>query len=180
MNPVSSKETTNNAQLCRLLGDVGTKVLRQIFDGIHPPSSLYDTLNSTGVKSLLRWKKLIRTVSTNQWKVLYPVTGLPVSSTSFDIPLLMVLFKEICPTLKAPPSGWNKLPPSADTSQEADIVRIKFYHNQVSADVSQAAVSDADFIKYWTEIRISLIRLGGSAADIDALQSLYKYPDTER
>ena len=34
----STKETTNFARLCRLIVDVGSHALRNIFDSIHPPS----------------------------------------------------------------------------------------------------------------------------------------------
>ena len=40
----STKETTNYARLCRLLVDVGSYVLGDKFDSIHPPTDLYKDL----------------------------------------------------------------------------------------------------------------------------------------
>ena len=40
----STKETTNYARLCCLLVDVGSHVLRDKFDSIHPPTDLYKDL----------------------------------------------------------------------------------------------------------------------------------------
>ena len=42
----SSVEKTNGAKLTRLLIDGGTTVLRNIFDGHHPPANLITDLNA--------------------------------------------------------------------------------------------------------------------------------------
>lgn len=157
----STKETTNYARLCRLLVDVGSQVLRETFDKIHPPSRLQAVLANPHVHDVLQslWKK--RVINPTQWSELYPGVRSSVSSNNFDVTLLMVLLRNIC-NLPTPVTGWDNLPPATDISPEADIARIKFYRNTVYAHASRASVDDASFHDYWQDIRNTLVRLGGT------------------
>ena len=163
---VSSKETTNYARLCRLLVDVGTTALRDIFDKLHPPSTLHGILLShkptlwalyTGSKGKKKVKKVLNPA---QWGKLYPVHA-PVRSGSFDITLLTVLLRNIC-RLSPPAAGWDSLPLATDTSTADDIARVKYYRNTVYGHANQASVDDTSFNTYWQDIREALIRLGGT------------------
>ena len=178
----SSKETTNYARLCRLLVDVGSQVLRSTLDKIHPPATLHTVLGSTSVhyptlKSLYKGKKKV--LNPTQWGKLYPAHS-SVSSATFDITLLTVLLRNIC-GLSAPATGWDHLPPVANTSIADDIARVKYYRNTVYGHASQAAVDDINFSAYWQEIREALVRLGGTnfRADIDNLEHDCMDPDIE-
>ncbi|XP_027041662.1 uncharacterized protein LOC113669783, partial [Pocillopora damicornis] len=178
----SSKETTNYARLCRLLVDVGSQVLRSTFDKIHPPATLHTVLGSTSVhypilQSLYRGKKKV--LNPTQWGKLYPAHS-PVSSATFDITLLTVLLRNIC-GLSPPATGWDHLPPAANTSIADDIARVKYYRNTVYGHTSQAAVDDISFSAYWQEIREALVRLGGThfRADINSLEHDCMDPDIE-
>ena len=82
-------------------------------------------------------------------------------SNNFDITLLMVLLRNIC-NLVRPATGWDTLPPAADTTLEADIVRIKCYRNTVYGHASEASVDDPTFNQYWKDIQDALVRLGGA------------------
>ena len=178
----SSKETTNYARLCRLLVDVGSQVLRSTFDKIHPPATLHTVLGSTSVhypilQSLYRGKKKV--LNPTQWGKLYPAHS-PVSSATFDITLLTVLLRNIC-GLSPPATGWDHLPPVANTSIADDIARVNYYRNTVNGHTSQAAVDDISFSAYWQEIREALVRLGGThfRADINSLEHDCMDPDIE-
>ena len=74
----------------------------------------------------------------------------------------MVLLRNIC-GLAAPASGWDALPLSTDINLETDITRVKYYRNTVYAHAERAFVDDATFNGYWSEIRDTLVRLGGVA-----------------
>ena len=50
----STRETTNYARLCRLLIDVGTEVLREVFDRIHPPIDLHKVLLKVNCRHFIR------------------------------------------------------------------------------------------------------------------------------
>ena len=178
----SSKDTTNYARLCRLLVDVGSRVLRSTFDKMHPPATLHTVLASTSVhyatlQSLYKGKKKV--LNPTQWGKLYP-THSSVSSTAFDITLLTVLLRNIC-GLGPPANGWDRLPLAANIGIADDIARVKYYRNTVYGHASQASVDDSSFSAYWQEIREALVRLGGThfRAAIDSLEHDCMDPDIE-
>ena len=156
----SSKETTNYARLCRLLVDVGTLVLRDTLDTVHPPATLHKILSAAQPKLQSLKKKVL---NPTQWGKLYPAVPSSVSSSSFDITLLMVLLRNICGFSPPASTGsWDKLPPAHDNSTEANIARIKFYRNNVFAHASQASVDDATFNVLWQDISNALLALGSA------------------
>ena len=175
----STKETTNYARLCRLLVELGTRALKDTFDSIHPPARLHAVLatNKTVLRSL-RGKKII---NPTQWGKLFPTNPFSVSSSSFDITLLMVLLRNIC-GLVAPATGWDDLPTATDLSREANIARIKFFRNTVHAHARHASVDDTTFNSQWRDIRKSLVCLGGSQyrTAIDDLETVCMDPKTEQ
>ena len=95
-----SEEKTNGTRLARLLVDVGTHVLRKVLHSVHPPATLQQELNNNRPK-LKRYVKF-----DEQWETLFPTSGDPPDSKTFDITLLHLLLREIC-YLTAPPTGWN-------------------------------------------------------------------------
>lgn len=176
----SNSETANYSRLCRLLVDVGSQVLRDTFDRIHPPANLSKVLSNPVVHSSLQALRRKTVLNAAQWDKLYPVSKASVSSKDFDITLLMVLFRNIC-GLSAPVTGWNSFPAATDLTPEADLVRVKFYRNTVCGHAIQASVDDATFNGWWNDIRETLIRLGGASygTSIDALKGDCMDPDME-
>ena len=153
----SNKERTNYARLCRLLVDVGTQVLRETFDKIHPPGSLHTVLTTAPVNAKLTSMKKMKAINPTQWAAL---TSPTVSSEDFDITLLVALLRNIC-GLAAPLTGWNSPPSSTDTTKVADIARIRIHRNEVFAHANRASVDVARFNTYWVDIEKPLVRLGG-------------------
>ena len=132
----SSVEKTNGNKLSRLLIDGGTTVLRNIFDHYHPPANLAANLGSTRIYSILTnlWYGSI--LNGSQWDKLFPSRGRrPPNSKNFDITLLFILLRNICP-LHPPLSGWDRMPPVSDTSFEANLARIKYYRNELYGHVT--------------------------------------------
>ncbi|XP_078343653.1 uncharacterized protein LOC144629303 [Oculina patagonica] len=174
----SSKETTNYARLCRLLVDVGSHVLRETFDKLHPPAGLHTAL--TRNHSTLQLLRTRRILNATQWGKLYPAIRTSVSSRDFDITLLTVLLRNIC-GLTPPATGWDALPPVTDTSVEADIARVKYFRNTVYGHAEQASVDDATFNAYWQDIQDALVRLGGAdyGVAIDDLKNECMDPEIE-
>ena len=176
----STRETTNYARLCRLLVSVGSQVLRETFDRIHPPGGLDTVLATPPTHTKLQSLQKKKVLNPLQWDKLYPAIKSSVSSKNFDITLLMVLLRNIC-GLTPPATGWDNLPLPTDLSCEADIARIKFYRNIVYAHTTQASVDDATFDNHWMHIRDTLVRLGGLhyKAAIDDLKHNSLEPDME-
>ena len=174
----STKETTNYARLCRLLVDVGSCVLRETFDKIHPPGNLHKDLMTYHARLQLLQKK--RVLNPTQWGNLYPAIRTSVSSKHFDITLLVVLLRNIC-GLSPPATGWDALPPATDISVEANIARVKYFRNTVYGHAEQASVDDATFNVYWQDIQDTFVRLGGATygTAIDDLKNECMDPDIE-
>ena len=174
----SSKENTNYARLCRLLVDVGSQVLKEIFNKICPPGGLDIVLASPSVYATLQSLRDKKILNSLQWSKLYPAIKSSVTSENFDITLLMVLLRNIC-GLTPPATGWDNLPSPTDLSCEADIARIKFYRNTVYAHATQASIDDVTFDDHWKNIRDTLVRLGGKTyeAAIDGLKHDCLDPD---
>ena len=156
----STNETTNYARLCRLLIDVSSSVLRETFEKKRPPGNLDNVLSSPPVHSTLQKLRRKKVLNSLQWDKLYPAIKSSVSSKNFDITLLTVLLRSIC-GLHPPATGWDNIPAVADTTLEADIVRIKYYRNTVYGHATKASVDDATFNQCWKEIQDALVRLGG-------------------
>ena len=120
----SSKENTNYARVCHLLVDVGSQVLKEIFNKICPPGGLDTVLASPSVSATLQSLRDKKILNSLQWSKLYPAIKSSVTSENFDITLLMVLLRNIC-GLIPPATGWDNLPSPTDLSCEADIAIIR-------------------------------------------------------
>ena len=163
----STQEDTNYARLCRLLVDVGCIVLRDTFDIIHPPASLHVVLSSPSVFSTLQSLRKKRVLNPLQWGKLFPAVASSVSSANFDVTLLMVLLRNIC-GLSPPVStgSWGTLPPDSDNSTVANIVRIKWYRNDVYGHATKTSVDDATFNVLWQKISSAVLALGSGYGDV--------------
>jgi len=157
--------------------DVGTQALRDKFDSIQAPGSLHTFLANPPAQTILqclykpeKGKKKI--LNPTQWGKLYPAIPTSVSSANFDIMLLMILLRSIC-GLSPPATGWDVLPPTADMSAEADIIRLKHFRNVAYVNAEQGSVDDTSFANLWHDIKAMLVRLGGTSYEdaIDHLQN---------
>ena len=175
----STKETTNFVRLCRLLVDVGSHALRNMFDSIHPPEGLHEVLTKPPAHPILQSLRGKRVLNPTQWAKLYPASPSSVSSKDFDVRLLMLLLRNIC-GLIPPVTGWDSLPPAVDMSAEANIVRVKYYRNCVYGNASEASVDDATFNTLWRDISNALVGLGADAAAIDTLKTQSMDPVLEK
>ncbi|XP_015778396.1 PREDICTED: NACHT, LRR and PYD domains-containing protein 10-like, partial [Acropora digitifera] len=157
----STQENTNYARLCRLLVDVGCRVLRDTFDNKHPPANLHVVLSSPSVFSTLQSLRRRRVLNPLQWGKLFPAITSNLSSANFDVTLLVVLLRNIC-GLSPPVStgSWDELPPDSDESTEANIVRIKWYRNDVYGHATKASLDDATFHALWQKISSAVLALG--------------------
>ena len=175
----STKEATNYARPCRLLVAVGSQALRNKFDSIHPPAGLHGVLTKPPVHPILQALRKKRILNPTQWAKLYPPSPSSISSKDFDVTLLMLLLRNIC-GLIPPTTGWDNLPPAADTSAEANIARVKYYRNHVYGHASQASVDDATFNSYWQDISSALVGLGADATAINKLKTESMDPVIEK
>ena len=165
----TSEEKTNGTRLARLLIDGGTHVLRKFLDSVYPePTLLANELkkNRTKFQTLKSKGKIFK----EQWEMLFPTSGLP-DSKEFDITLLHLLIRELC-CLKAPRTGWHKMPADDDQSMEANIARIKCFRNELFHSKS-TSIPNKDFEDKWKIIASSLeaIKIGVYRKKIQALKN---------
>ena len=167
------QEVANFTRLSRLLVDKGTEALRNTFDGIHPPASLPVVLNANKTY-LIKLKP--RVINNSQWNLLYPPSGDPPDSKTFDVTLLTVLFRSIC---GFPKTGWSVMPVDTDRSTQANIVRIKSYRNEVYAHVTSTQVDNATFESLWQKISEALVELNIPQDDVEDLKVCPLAPEEE-
>ncbi|XP_028402069.1 uncharacterized protein LOC114525061 [Dendronephthya gigantea] len=167
------QEKANFTRLSRLLVDKGTEALRNTFDTIHPPVNLPGVLaaNKTSLQKLKP-----RVINNSQWDLLFPPSGNPPDSKTFDVTLLTVLFRNIC---GFPSTGWGVMPPDTDRSTQANIARIKCYRNEVIAHVPTTRVDNSKFEFLWKKIAQAIVELGVSQSDVDDLEKCPLGPEEE-
>ena len=167
MASLNLQEKANFTRLSRLLVDKGCEALRMTFDAIHPPASLTTVLNANR-RVLLKLKP--RVINFTQWNSLFPPSGNPPDSKTFDITLLTVLLRNIC-GLHSPATGWNTMPPNTDNSPAANITRIKLLRNEVYAHVSSTEIDNPTFETLWQQVSKTLVALKVPVKEIDDLKT---------
>ena len=159
------EEETNGIRLTRLVFKSGRHVLRKFLHSIYPSAKLQHVLNNNRA----RLQKLVK--FDEQWEKLFPSSGDPPDSKTFDITLLHLLLCEIC-HLTEPVTGWHSMPADDDDSLEGNITRIKCFRNEL-AHGSCAAISNIEFEGKWNKIASSLEALEASIQQkkIEALKN---------
>ena len=135
----------------------GAVLLREIFDSYHSPASLPTILSKPSVERQLKTARL----TGPDWKCLYPSPGVYGKSSDFDISLTFRLLRTICP-LTPPLTGWDSLPNDSDHSLEADMVRIKFYRNEVYGHTKNLEIPDDQFDDLWRQMSEALLRIAAN------------------
>ena len=172
----ASEEKTNGTRLARLVIDGGTHALRTFLHTIHPPAVLQVVLANN--LATLQMLKSRRAIFDSQWEALFPSSGNPPDSKTFDITLLHLLLREIC-YFAGPLTGWHNMPIDSDVCPEADIVRIKCFRNELCHSIS-TGITNAEFEDKWNKISKSLVALGLDQKEIDGLKTEPIDHDTER
>ena len=118
-------------RLAALVIDGGALALKTQFDGVFPPHSLTQDLqtNKKILKNLGRGRVLKRA----QLDLLLPAPPVNADSSTFDVCLFACLIQNL-PAFgqqNSPVWGLKGLPPSIDKSLAADVQRLRFIRNQV-------------------------------------------------
>ena len=175
MASVNLQEKANFTRISRLLVDKGTEALRNTLDVVHPPANLPAVLNANRT-TLLKLKP--RVINDTQWDLLFPPSGNPPDSKTFDVTLLTVLLRNLA-GLPPPATGWNTMPPDTDNSLQANITRIKLFRNQVYGHVVSTQVDKITFDNLWQKISKALVDLKIPQKEIDDLKTCPLGPEEE-
>ena len=149
----------NFHRLTRLLIRGGVNLLRETFDSIHSPADLHLRLADPAIQVQLRGARLTQP----ERNCLYPSPGMYGKSNDFDITLIFKLLRIICNLTPPPgPRGWDDLPNSSDHTLVADLVRIKYYRNEIHGHRHSMEISDTEFVRLWEEISEALLRIAAN------------------
>ena len=168
------EERANFTRLSRLLVDKGTEALRITLDGMHPPADLPRVLNANRAK--IKHLKHLGIINDSQMKLLFPPSGNPPDSKTFDITLLNILLRNFC-GLPRPATGWDKMPPDTDNSFEANITRIKLMRNEFYAHMPSTQVDKTKFEVLWQKISLALTNLKIPQEEINELKHGFLGPE---
>ena len=171
-----SAEKTNGTRLARLLIDGGTHVLREYLHSLYPPETLPTVLNNNKIR--LQDLKTRGKIFDGQWENLFPSSGEPPDTSTFDITLLHLLLREIC-VLTEPFTGWHNIPAENDITPEAHIVRIKCFRNELCHSIS-TGIPDDEFENKWAKISRPLVAMGLDQREVDLLKNEPIDHDTKR
>ena len=106
----------------------GKELLKEKFDSIHSPAILPTVLQVN--KGLLTNPSCKKGLLKRETDILHHSPGKYGTSNDFDIILISRLLREIC-GLTPPSAGRHDLPNATDLTVETDLVRIKFYRNEI-------------------------------------------------
>ena len=149
----------NFHRLTRLLMRGGVNLLRETFDSIHSPADLPLRLADPAIQVQLGGARLTQP----ERACLNPSPGMYGKSNDFDITLIFKLLRTICNLTPPPgPRGWDDLPNSSDHTLVADLVRIKYYRNEIHGHRHSMEISDTEFVPLWEEISEALLRIAAN------------------
>ena len=155
----STSLKANFHRLTRLLMRGGVNLLRETFDSIHSPADLPLRLADPAIQVQLRGARLTQP----ERDCLYPSPGMYGKSNDFDITLIFKLLRKICNLTPPPgPRGWDDLPNGSDHTLVADLVRIKYYRNEIHGHRHSMEISDTEFVRLWKEISEALLRIAAN------------------
>ena len=182
----STSLKANFHRLTRLLMRGGVNLFRETFDSIHSPADLHLRLADPAIQVQLRGARLTQP----ERNCLYPSPGVYGKSNDFDITLIFKLLRTICNLTPPPgPRGWDDLPNGSDHTLVADLVRIKYYRNEIHGHRHSMEISDTEFLRLWKEISEALLRITANISpakrdewkkSIDDLLRKPLTPDEER
>ncbi|CAG2253749.1 unnamed protein product [Mytilus edulis] len=158
-----SEGEENYVRMSLLLTGVSPRAARTFFDSEFAPACLDATLKKEYNKLFKLKKKHV--INQSQWNLLFQdflyliyFTDVPDSKT-FDVTLMILLLRNLT-QINPPLCGYDRLPAAIETTQAADLARIKHYRNHL-AHLDDGKVDTTFFNIAWTDISSAVERLGG-------------------
>lgn len=151
---MASAEEENYIRIALLLTGIAPRAVRHYFDTEFDPSYLERTIRH-GRNTLMDLKKN-RVINQSQWNLLFPITGIP-DSTTFDVTLMITLLRNLA-YIVVP----NHIPVATDSSIGAALGRIRYHRNQFM-NLKDARIERTVFESLWTTISEAVKTLGGTS-----------------
>lgn len=143
-------------KIVRLLVDVGTEVVRELFYHYKPRDDIKSFFKSSTIIDELR--TLRRKNVLNQTQLDNLLDG--PDPDQFDISLLVTLLTNLSKfSVECPKNGWNKKIQDDDHSLGADLIRLRDIRNTLIGHRPNARISEEVFEKLWKLAEEVLLRL---------------------
>ncbi|XP_063426087.1 uncharacterized protein LOC134709889 [Mytilus trossulus] len=152
-----SVEEENYVRMSLLLTGVSPRAARTFFDSEFAPACLEATIKKEYNK--LHELRKTHIINQSQWNLLFTKSPDVPDSKLFDVTLMILLLRNLT-SMNPPLCGFDKLPFVSETTQAADLARIKYYRNKL-AHLQDCKVDTAFFTTAWTDITCAIHRLGG-------------------
>ena len=149
------QESANFFRLIKVIVDNGSEVLRDVILQKVQPDTLDNVILTNMTK--INWLHKRRILFDEQYSLL---TEAPPDPEKFDISLLTIILRNICPNVPAPMRGWDsRVPDPTDVSLGADILRLQNVRNTISAHSPNTRVTDVDFENIWSDVSAVIVRI---------------------
>ena len=153
--PGVTEDSAKFFRIISLVVDVGSDCLRDLLTTFIPIPNLANELQSN-IMILNRLHKA-GVLHQDQYGML---TGPNPNPEEFDISLLVVLLRNICPNVDPPVGGWIiKTPDVNDFSLGAELIRLRNIRNTVYAHRTSTRLTDNDFQSIWKELTECILRI---------------------
>lgn len=141
--------------------------LRDILSNCIAPVDLFEKIKSTKLCDTFKLRP-------EQLKVCFLQPPAIPDYSTFDVTLLYILIRNLCPTLR-PAKGWGKEPDVTDTQLGDDIERLRLFRNNYYAHANSTAISDTEFDKIWGNLKSVVNRIQSkTTSSVDYIQELTK------
>lgn len=166
-----SEEEDNFLRFFKLLKGPGTEAVRIFFDSFFPNNTLDIELRKEEIN--IRNNAIYWRITKKQLDLIFPSVG-KATSKEFDITLLIGLIRHFLrtighvvePTIK---KKWDSLPDHKDIANGDDLVRIKFFRNEM-VHSAEDKLDTATFKSNWKYVKEAISRLTGSRLDQRCIQ----------
>ena len=133
----SDKDRTRFFTLCLVILDELTQILRDLLLTEVSPTQIYNKVKRSTISNTLRPHQMsvIKNAQNDGYR-------------DFDISLLYMLLRNVCPKITPPSQGWGKvstMPSPNEVTVGDDIERIRLIRNTLFGHISEAAIKETIF-----------------------------------
>ncbi|XP_045164210.2 uncharacterized protein LOC123528516 isoform X2 [Mercenaria mercenaria] len=159
-----TEDDTRRCRLYHLIVQGGGLVLRDNLQKKHP-----NLTKDSSVKLEIEKLRKRHIISDSQYEKLYPTSGIS-SSENYDITLLVLLHRTFLCVKPSNDPVWKatNTPATADISDEAEIVRLRNFRNEIHHTAHDGGFTKNKFDVLWEEISKVLLRFGAGIPNLKA------------
>ena len=161
--PGSDEDKTRFFRLSLVIIDELTQILRDLLD---------KEISSKQIFSKVVRKNCLQNLRPEQVVVI--MNAYTRGYQDFDITLLYTLLRNVCQNITVPSKNWgvSNMPSPKEVTEGDDIERIRLIRNNIFGHISEAAISETEFQKHWSDISGICIRMQTRLSNNDYVKRL--------